>query len=238
VNSFALLDAWEDARRLSRFDRPLVLLAAWEPQDDVDSLARLPIGARDARLLSLREEMFGTQLSAGANCPHCGESVDISLSTSDIRIPVETESTGEEFELVSGRFSVRFRLPTTADLRWVAAAPAGVDRRMTLLRRCIVDSGSRSVDKLPTRVLNAVATRMGEADPQAIVDLAVDCPSCNETWLIPFDICSFLWNEFDELAQRIFREIHTLARAYGWSETEILQMSPMRRRVYLEMVEA
>ncbi len=79
---------------------------------------------------------------------------------------------------------------------------------------------------------------MGEADPQAVVDLAMDCPSCGQAWTLPFDICSYLWSEVEDLVQRLFREIHALALAYGWTEREILGMSPLRRRVYLDMVGA
>jgi hypothetical protein len=30
--------------------------------------------------------------------------------------------------------------------------------------------------------------------------------------------------------------VHSLASAYGWSEAEIVRMSPMRRQRYLELV--
>jgi hypothetical protein len=32
--------------------------------------------------------------------------------------------------------------------------------------------------------------------------------------------------------------VHTLASAYGWSESEILALSDARRRLYMEMVNA
>jgi hypothetical protein len=33
-------------------------------------------------------------------------------------------------------------------------------------------------------------------------------------------------------------DVHTLASAYGWSESEILSLNPARREFYLEMVRA
>ena len=39
-------------------------------------------------------------------------------------------------------------------------------------------------------------------------------------------------------AKRLLMDVHLLARAYGWSEAEVLALSPARRRFYLEMVEA
>ena len=55
---------------------------------------------------------------------------------------------------------------------------------------------------------------------------------------MPFDIVSFFWREIEEFAIRTLREIHALARAYGWAEDQILALSPTRRRCYLEMVGA
>jgi len=51
-----------------------------------------------------------------------------------------------------------------------------------------------------------------------------------------FDIASFFWAEICVQAKRLLREVHTLARAYGWREMDILSMSPARRQFYLEMV--
>ncbi len=54
---------------------------------------------------------------------------------------------------------------------------------------------------------------------------------------VAFDIVSFLWNELNAWAIRTLREVHILASAYGWSETDILAMSPWRRQFYLEVLE-
>jgi hypothetical protein len=37
-------------------------------------------------------------------------------------------------------------------------------------------------------------------------------------------------------ARSLLAEVHSLARAYGWTESEILALSPQRRSTYLEMV--
>ena len=62
------------------------------------------------------------------------------------------------------------------------------------------------------------------------------CPACGRFWQAAFDIASYLWSELDALAQRLLGEVHTLARAYGWREADVLSMSPWRRQFYLEMV--
>jgi hypothetical protein len=49
-------------------------------------------------------------------------------------------------------------------------------------------------------------------------------------------VVSFFWMEVESWAYRILRQVHALASAYGWSEGDILAMSPWRRQFYLEMV--
>ncbi len=55
---------------------------------------------------------------------------------------------------------------------------------------------------------------------------------------MPFDILSYLWTEIEDWAQRLLVDVHTLAVSYGWSERDILALSPRRRRMYLELLGA
>jgi hypothetical protein len=47
---------------------------------------------------------------------------------------------------------------------------------------------------------------------------------------------TFFWSEISAEARRLLLEVHNLASAYGWSESDILSMSALRRRYYLEMI--
>jgi hypothetical protein len=126
----------------------------------------------------------------------------------------------------------------------VAACEDAREGRMMLARRCLL--GARRgepraepvelPDELPEQLMSELAARMIEHDPQAEVLLDLDCPACGHSWLVVFDIASFLWGEISALARRLLRDVHSLARAYGWSESDILSMSDARRQFYLEMV--
>ena len=85
-------------------------------------------------------------------------------------------------------------------------------------------------------VIAALGEAVVERDPQAEIRLKLVCPSCDNHWFAVFDILAFLWQEITTHARRILRDVHVLASAYGWSESEILALSAMRRRFYLEMV--
>jgi hypothetical protein len=47
---------------------------------------------------------------------------------------------------------------------------------------------------------------------------------------------SFLWSEIHSWAQRLLRDVHAIAAAYGWREGDILAMNPLRRQAYLELI--
>jgi hypothetical protein len=218
-----LLSVWESGSNQRPLQRGLAMLAAASPETSSDSLARLTIGQRDARLLALREAMFGAEMTGVTDCPECGEKIELSFNCSDIHPASETEPP-LELAVQSNGHEVRFRLPTSADL-------LGVKTSDELLERCLLSGGNYLTEDL----VPAVAEKMSSADPMAEVHLSLNCPSCEHKWTALFDIVAFLWREINAAARRLLREVHTLASAYGWTEAEILSLSPARRRVYLEM---
>jgi hypothetical protein len=88
---------------------------------------------------------------------------------------------------------------------------------------------------LGLETMAAIEAWMSDADPQADVELALACPSCGHQWPAAFDIASFLWKELHVWALRTLREVHTLARSYGWREDDVLALSGTRRQLYLEL---
>ena len=237
-----LLSAWECGSSQNPLQRALTMLAVASPGASLDSLASLTIGQRDARLLALRELTFGSKVTGVTECPACGETIELSFNSSDIRrsveamagspLPAEDGAHGvtrptmppTELAIESNGGEVRFRLPTSADL-------LAVNSPEQLLERCLLSGGDRLTENLHA----AVGERMSGADPMADIHFALNCPSCEHKWDAPFDIVAFLWREISTAAQRLLREVHTLASAYGWTETEILALSPARRWTYLEM---
>ena len=224
LSATELLSVWESGSSQVSLQRALTLLAAASPEASCDSLAHLTIGRRDARLLALREMMFGPDLTGVIDCPKCREKIELRFTSSDIRPATETEPPAELALESSGR-EMRFRLPTSADL-------LAVDSGEQLLERCLLDGR----DYLTEDLVPAIGEKMSSADPMAEIQVALNCPSCEHRWEAPFDIVAFLWWEISAAARRLLREVHTLASAYGWTEVEILALSPTRRRLYLEMV--
>jgi hypothetical protein len=90
--------------------------------------------------------------------------------------------------------------------------------------------------ELAEPVVEAVIDSIVAADPQADIRIDLECPACAARWLAPFDVASYLWTELDALARRTLIQVHQLASAYGWTESEVLDLSPRRRAAYLEIL--
>lgn len=239
LSASELLGVWEQGLTQSPVQRALSLLTAACPETSSDALAELSIGQRDARLLTLREWTFGSQLVSRATCPGCGERLELTFNVSDIRADSATEP-AEALSLSVADYEVRFRLPNSQDLSDVTGMEDVTAARHLLLQRCLLavqrNGEETAIKRLPAEVVDAVVEEMAEADPQADVQLHLSCPACDHQWQVTFDIVSFFWSEIQAWAYRLLREVHTLASAYGWREADILAMSPWRRQFYLEMV--
>ena len=90
-------------------------------------------------------------------------------------------------------------------------------------------------DELPMEVQERMAERAAEADPRADIRLNLPCPECGTQTKAVLDIGSALCQELDAWARGILRDVYLLASSCGWSEAEVLAMSPLRRRYYLEL---
>jgi hypothetical protein len=238
-----LLRAWEEATPQHPLDRALTLLAAVWPKRSRWDLARLSIGTRDTLLLLMRERLFGPDLRAVAECPACGEQLEVPATTSELRagFPIEEPPDGPapELALDADGYRIRFRLLDSGDLAAVLGSQDAVAGRRTLIDRIVLDATREGVEvapgKLPPDVVAGLEERLIEADPQAEILLALTCPACAAAWRTTLDVTSFLWVDVDRWARRLLGTVDTLARVYGWREPDVLALSPRRRRIYLSL---
>jgi hypothetical protein len=68
--------------------------------------------------------------------------------------------------------------------------------------------------------------------------LGVHCEACGREGVAQVDAGVLLWDEIEARARELLYDVHRLARAYRWSEAEILALSPARRAGYLALVDA
>lgn len=235
-----LLDVWERGLSALPYERALSLLSAASPESSLQDLASLTISKRDAHLLQLREWAFGPEITLLAECPSCTQTLEVVLPAPALK-PSTALLDKVDLSLVSGDYEIRYRLPDSTDL----AACAAVDaprRRDVLLARCVTEVRCKgeaiSPQLLNEELLGEIENRMAATDPHADTRLELTCPECQRGWKQLFDIVSFFWLEIDAWARRTLLDVSVLARTYGWSEGEILALSPARRQIYLAMAEA
>lgn len=234
LNASNLLATWEQGTAQHPLERAVRLLHLAWPHKSAAEWANVSVGERDRQLLRLREQLFGPKVEATTRCPKCGSELELTFTARDLETTI-AEAQGE-LHLVSGEYEIDYRLPTTADLLELAS---GSGQSLTaLLDRCVAarrgDGSVQSAD-LPAAVIEKLSCRMAEADPYAEIQIALDCEGCSHRWTMVFDVVSYLWGEIEDWAERLLRDVHSLASAYGWSEREIVGMSALRRRLYLEL---
>jgi hypothetical protein len=261
-----LLEAWETGRDASPGERGLILLGVACPETPAATLADWPVGRRDAALLTLFERLFGPRLSAQSDCPECSAALEMDFPVSTMIAPMPGPASDRYVlehagHRVTYRLPTAGDLAAMGQRGTVLDADSGMTR--WLLQRCVVDietnrAGSadsdvppnreefslalldRSASRIPDEVIaaleTAITTTVAAADPLAEIEIELNCPECAASWSAPFDIVSFLWNELDDWASRILGQVHVLASSYGWSESEIVALSPQRRQYYQDLI--
>jgi hypothetical protein len=234
-----ILLAWEDGAAASPGECGLILLRLAEPQLSEAACRALSVGRRDAALLRLHERLFGPVAHALADCPSCNEPLELDVPLAAIRVEAADEPP-ERFELTHAGQALTFRLPTAGDLAQFGARRDEPSSADGVARLCLVSPADAGPADPATAA--ALEAAIGEAvsrhDPQAVVSLAFDCPACAAHWTSPFDIVGFLWPWLGAFAQGLLAEVHLIASAYGWSEDQILALSPGRRRRYIGLISA
>lgn len=221
-----ILALWEAAVAADAHALPARLLQAEGSDIDADAV---PLGQRDSALLRLRQALFGGDLAVSARCPACGTLVEFTTDIETILAAGAAAGAGA-VEIDGQRWPVR--APSAADLCAIATLPDAAAREALALR-CL--DGSRAPKTLDEAALAAIDAVLEAADPLASIDFALVCAACGHGWEAALEPARYLMTELSVGAARLVEEVAVLARAYGWSEPEILALSPARRRIYREL---
>ena len=225
-----LLSLWERGSNRHALDRSVLLAAAARPDWPAEAIADLPLGAVNASLLQLRAACFGPLIEGHADCPRCGQRLAFALDARELLGPACDDDDLAVCELeIAG---LRLRAPSLRDLAAVASDADAERAARQLLARCTVAGDAARLD---VAALRAVEEGLDALDPQADLALSVRCVACGHADLVQLDAGRLLWEEIEARALLLLREVHQLAGAYGWSEAQILALTPARRASYLAM---
>lgn len=195
------------------------------------SAAALAISDRDRLLAAVYARHFADRIEGSQRCASCGAPFEVSFSLAALLESLEPELACDDdgaFRLPDGR---RFRLPTTLDhRRCIGLAPEAA--ALELLRGCLLDGAP--ADAGDAEVIEAAMERAG---PMLDLDVDASCPSCAHAQVVRFDIVRHLAGVMASERRWLVREIHCLAKAYGWSLGEILSLPRRERRAFVKLNE-
>jgi hypothetical protein len=197
------------------------------------------LGERNKRLVALHGRLFGDAIDLLSHCGRCGTAVQFGTTCRALSTPAAAATPAHGRVDVEG-YAIDFRLPEPMDVAEASSAAGDGEFVDRLLARCIQRStrnGERvSIADVPEAVLDAVSQEMEALDPAARVSFAVACPQCGSAWDAALDLGQLLWAKLQAAAERLLFDIDTLARAYGWTERDVLALSPVRRAAYVQLV--
>ncbi len=213
-----LVRVFEMGEAAGPIGRAAALVGALQPDTDVNALE---LGDRDRLIWAFKRAQFGRgrQMMAKAECSGCGEWVSLDLGAG-FDLPAKTSDSvtvqwrGQAWIL---------RLPRQGDL---AGASEGFPFTVLNPDAPWDDDGFAA----------AAEAAIDVADPGIDVVFDIACPDCGAVTACAFDAVGFVWRDIEALALRLFSEVATLARAFGWSEAETLRLTARRRARYVEMV--
>lgn len=231
-------------------EQALIILGVAFHQSTSNALAQLTIAQRDTALFLLRERIFGSQLNGLADCPACKERLELAFDAEYVRsMKLLTAMADSSFPdadssvttLLIKDYKIDIRLPNSADLLKLRDLIDEGGAQRHLLKACIVsitdcDEQVLPDSELPDPIKQMVMEQIGQMAALANLTISTTCPGCGYQWEIIFDIVSYFWSEINAWATRMIRETHILASTYGWCESDILEMSALRRQHYLELI--
>ena len=233
---------------------PRTLLAAWERAAAVPPAARgsalLPgadrrLAAVAARAAAAYARTFGPTAQALVDCTACGETLELTV---DVGAMASAAPPQEATTVARASGDLRVRALTVDDLLAGAAAAGSGDvtdgaaftddAAAVLLARTTSDRGGGAVEPglLAAADLEAVDGAARELAGVAAATVVTVCPACGSDVREPVDVVALLWERVSSRAAALLGEVATLARAYGWTEPEVLDLSDVRRAAYLAMV--
>ncbi len=198
-----------------------------------DRALLLTAADRDRLLAHLHVLTYGPHVDSTTTCKRCGERFDLDFSLPALLSHLLQPRSGPHRLAADGTCRLEdgrcFRLPTGQDELAVGDSP-GASAAQALLERCMVEGDLGEGTTAIEEVMDQVAP---------LVSLGIDavCPQCGHEQQFNFDIQSYLLSALLQEHPRLYQEIHTLARGYGWSLAEILSLTRTQRRTFVALLE-
>ncbi|MFV2054092.1 hypothetical protein [Aliiroseovarius sp. YM-037] len=187
----------------------------------------LLIGDRNRIILAVLCTSYGAPREFLLRCPDCGETQELPFDPLTVLGARPTGPAGEVFAVAAEGHDMTMRLPIGADLVAIRGAEDG---GKALLARCAPSVPATEAG------LAAVEAEIAARDGCAEIVFSSTCIECGADVGGLLDPLMLLLGEMDRLGG-VLAEIDCIARAYHWSEAELLALPAYRRRLYLRAIE-
>lgn len=184
-----------------------------------DRAGRLTVGDRDRLLADLYGVLYGSDVLADARCTVCQARYELRFSLTALVASRQPDGSAEGDPPTVEVGDARLRLPLASDLAGDAEG---------LIRRLTVAGDAPSPD--------AAEAALEAADPALELDLSGTCPDCETTQAVPFSMAGFLGAALARDQRFLMREVHLLARSYGWSLESILGLARTERQDFVRLI--
>ena len=206
-----------------------------------DQLLHLTAGDRERLVLAVCARLLGPEADLVVPCPTCRDLCEVPVHFADI-IALRPSTSDDHCSLAAadGIWTARICPPTGHDLEAVSTGGAGAERQF--LEICLSelhDPAGQKVarESLPPECEAQLAEAIAALDPLAECRIGIDCPHCAATFDTLLDGFTLLRTAIGD-ANSLYGDIYRMARAYHWSEADILALSLKQRRHYLAIAAA
>ena len=203
---------------------------------DSNMAAAMCVADRQYLMLRLSQMIDGDQLWLHSDCDQCGARFDVSL----LRSALPIQPAGSGFPIVETNiqnYKLRLRIPTGEDQERIAKLEDDEALR-NVLENCIVDieptlNRREFIAGLSNTDIEKIDAALDLVSPSLSTTILCQCPDCRANQTVPLDPYSL----FEISTEGLYKEVHTLAYYYHWSEGDILSLPKSRRRRYLRLID-
>lgn len=207
---------------------------------DPAEVAGWTLDRRLRALAGIARATFGNSLAWQARCPACREPMELELGLAPLLTTADDSGAIECAPRPGTRLSLR--LPTGLDQQsWRELAVPHGELSLAMARSLVegLDGGVPDPGwRMPEEWLDAVEAELAARDPLNMLEAGARCPSCDTASAIELDLEAVILELLAREQRRVMEEVHRLARAYHWSEAEVLTIPPRRRAFYLRRSES
>lgn len=227
-----LLNIWEQGFNKNSQQKTNDLISLYVGLAESEEIKSFSIEQKEQYLLEIRRLLFGRKFLSIANCPSCSEMIEWEMNYSDfLNVNKKVDLKKRYICNVLG-YVIHYRLPNEKDI--------SLYEKNQILKNCVFlvkkNNKEIKVDNVPSALWDKLEIEMEKSSPLSSSTINLSCPKCENKWQLYFSIIDFLWTELDQWAKRFLYDVSILARAYGWSESEIINMNPIRRSYYRNLL--